>query len=293
MKIEQIGTRGTLFTFSGDDSPMSYPTSVYLIKGHEHLFLCDTHLGPLSMEIVKRYIDENFPNKILVVFNTHSDYDHIWGNCAFTKSPIISHTKCRATMVEKGQGALKDLAHFQHGPVELLLPDLVFDSKLAFADEGIEFFYSPGHTDDSASCYDAVDDVLFVGDSLEIPLPFVSQYRIDDFINTLNLYKKYNAKILLTAHSGIVNEQLVNETITYLEKLSAGEPVQFSDADATDIHEYNLKKILLARYEEMAREALGEKFDFLELNAIFKAKRQESIEELESALKEYLLHGQK
>lgn len=288
MKIEQIGTRGTLFTFSGDDSPMSYPTSVYLINGEHHLFLCDTHLGPLSMEVVQKYITENFDHKTVAVFNTHSDYDHVWGNCVFTKSPIISHTKCRQNMLEKGPVALADLAHFHHGEVELLLPDLVFDNKLAFADEGVEFFYSPGHTDDSASCYDAKDGVLFVGDSLEIPLPFISQSRVENFIDTLKLYKEYNAKVLLTSHSGIVTEQLVNDTITYLEQLQAGETIQFADEDAAGIHEYNLKKVLLARYEETAREKLGEKFDFLQLNTIFKDKRQGTLEDLEIALKAYL-----
>ena len=77
MKSQQIGSRGVLFTFQDGDSPMTGETSVYLIEGRYRFYLCDTFLGNRSMSVVKNYIQET-PRKDLVIFNSHSDYDHIW-----------------------------------------------------------------------------------------------------------------------------------------------------------------------------------------------------------------------
>ena len=70
MNIRKTGTRGTIFTYDDD-------ISVYLIKGNPKIVLCDTHLGPLSMEVIKQYLAADYPQKEILIFNSHSDWDHI------------------------------------------------------------------------------------------------------------------------------------------------------------------------------------------------------------------------
>lgn len=76
-EVKEISERGVIFQYEDENL-------VYLIKGKDRLYLCDTHEGPESMKSVKNYIKENdLQNKKMIVFNSHSDFDHNWGNCTF------------------------------------------------------------------------------------------------------------------------------------------------------------------------------------------------------------------
>jgi len=220
VKIEKISKRGTLFTFQEGDSLFTQDTCVYLINTGEKLFLCDTHVGPKSMAVVKDYINaEGLGDKEVIVFNSHGDWDHIWGNCAFPDSTIIAHDSCRRRILENGE---KDLERFKgkyhDGSFELKLPNLTFDSRLNFEDYGIEFIYAPGHTVDSAICFDREDSVLFAGDLIEDPEPYLQYENLEVYIKSLEYIKSIKAGTVISGHSGIVDEDLINENISYIKK---------------------------------------------------------------------------
>ena len=162
MKATQIGTRGTVFEFQDP-----YPHNVYVIYGDEIVFVCDTSCGPDSMIPVLKHIEKmGASSKDVVVFNTHFHYDHIWGNSSFPDAMIISHNLCRDEMPVHHGEALKNYGDHVRGDVELVLPNVVFDERLEFVEEGVVFFHSPGHTADSATCLDLVDKVLIVGGTI-------------------------------------------------------------------------------------------------------------------------------
>lgn len=257
MDIKKVGNRGTLFTFEDE-------TAVYLINSDERLFLCDTHLGPVSMGYVKQYINEQgWTDKELIVYNSHSDWDHIWGNCAFKDQIIIGHVMCRKRMLERSMYDLEALPQeFRKGNVELRLPDLTFDSRLNFEEDEIEFIYAPGHTVCSAICYDKRDLVLFTGDLVEAPMPFVIYEGTEDFIKSLELIKSIHANVVVTAHSGIADEKLIDNNIAYIKSIHNNIPLSFEDEGDKMMHENNLKRILILKYEKIIKEKLGERFDY-------------------------------
>lgn len=219
MEISKIGKRGVFFTFQEGDSAFSQDTSVYLINAGDKLFLCDTHVGPKSMEAVKEYINaQGLRDKESIVFNSHGDWDHIWGNCAFPNSTIIAHESCRQRILESGELDLeKYKGKYHDGSFKLKLPNLTFDSRLNFEDYGIEFIYAPGHTVDSAICYDKKDSVLFVGDLVEHPYPYLSYDDLEAFIKSLEYIKNLGARIILCGHSGRVDEDLINENMAFIK----------------------------------------------------------------------------
>lgn len=242
MKIQKIGSRGILFTFEPNDSNVPYSTSVYLINSDNYIFLCDTHLGTNSMEFIKKYINDFIKEKPIIIFNSHSDYDHIWGNCAFEKKIIISHTKCREIIIEKGMNVLKNYENYKNGEVILKLPNLTFDNKIIFEDDNIEFFYTPGHTIDSASCFDKKDMVIFSGDLFEDPIPYLGYHKLEEYIKTIELLKKTNTTII-SAHSGIINESLINKNLLYIKDVYSGKELYFKDDKIQEIHNFNIKNI--------------------------------------------------
>ena len=179
MKTTKIGNRGMLFTFYELDG---FATNVYLINTQDNIFIVDTFLGPESVKEIKQHISENFPNKNIIIFNTHFHWDHIWGNCAFPASDIIAHSKCRKNIEIHGENELKKFKKFKQGEVAIVYPNITFEDRLIFHDDEIEIFYSPGHSDGSASLYDKVDKVLYVGDNVEGPIPFFCNDNFDEYI---------------------------------------------------------------------------------------------------------------
>ncbi|AFM39504.1 Zn-dependent hydrolase, glyoxylase [Desulfosporosinus acidiphilus SJ4] len=282
MIIQEIGQRGVIFTF--DDE-----ISVYLIKGDHYHVLCDTHLGPASMNAVKDYLPYRLRPKELLVFNSHSDWDHIWGNCAFEDALIIGHETTRTRMLEIGNFELNRLKKFHNGRIELKYPNLTFQEKLTLADEGIEFIYAPGHTIDSSLCFDQRDSVLFVGDLVEFPIPYLDYYDLHAFVQTLEYIRNFPARTKLSAHSGIVADDLIERNLAYIEKIQQGQSVpRDMIGPSVEVHQYNLNNLLLLKYEPLIRKKFGPNFDYSAYKSNFSDLGTIPSEDFKAKLQNYL-----
>jgi len=241
MSSHRTGTRGVLVPF---DDP--YYTNVYIIFGEEHVFVLDTFLGNESMNIIHQLIeDEGCAGVPIVVFNSHADYDHYWGNGAFKNASIIGHQLCYQRIISEGEASLVKYADHQRGKIDLLPPTHRFQEILKFEDEEVTFFHTPGHTLDSSSCFDERDGVLFVGDNVESPIPYLNHANFDQYIRNLESYLKLDWKFLLTGHDPIMDKpDLIKRNIDYLKKFRDWnlDIDSFSVAELRR-HEYNLNKI--------------------------------------------------
>ena len=237
MKVQQIGTRGIMFTFYELDN---YPTNVFVIHGLTHTFVCDTFLGPASMEEVKNYFRYNYEEKPFIVFNSHFHWDHIWGNCAFS-SMIIAHTLCRESIIQEGESELEQYDEYRQGEVNIVLPNCTFHKRISFPEEGVEFFYTPGHTRDSASCIDLVDDTLFVGDNVEAPIPYLFYENLKEYSCTLQKLLDMDATNIIPGHGTICDESLVYENQAYIEAFINHDTEKYEKGKYQHLHQINVK----------------------------------------------------
>lgn len=256
-EVKEIGERGVIFQYDDDNL-------VYLIKGKKRLYLCDTHEGPESMKIVKKYIEENdLVNKELIVFNSHSDFDHNWGNCSFEDELIIGHKYNLERFKMRGEYDLKIKGHFQKGEVKLVYPNFTFDKKISFADDEIEFVYAPGHTVCSSVCIDKKDSVVYAGDLIEAPIPVILWDDLEQYIATLKYLQNLSNNTIIASHSGIVDLRLINNNIKYLKNLFEKNEIIFTgDEIAHKRHEANKKNLLMVKLERLARRKSGDEFDY-------------------------------
>lgn len=239
MEIKKIGSRGTLFTFADG----GFSTCMYLIIGKKYNFLIDTYRGPDAIEEVKDYIEFNSPDKPLLIIYTHSHYDHTWGACAFEKKTVIAHEKCDKFVREEEPAFLEQHSELASGKVELVFPDMVFKNSLVFPSEGLEFFYTPGHTIDSISCFDSVDKVLIAGDNIESPIPYLLSEDLVTHRDTLNKYLERDYDYLIASHDGIISEKLLLDNINYITAVIAGDDEEYKEGNTAKIHEVNLKNL--------------------------------------------------
>lgn len=282
MVIKEIGSRGVILTFEDD-------ISIYLVHTEHRFFLCDTHLGPISMDCVKQYISAELNKKEIIVFNSHSDWDHIWGNCAFADAIIVGHESCRKRMHERGELELEKFAKYHNGTIELKLPNLTFDHRIVFEEDGIEFIYAPGHTIDSAVCFDRKDSVLFVGDLVEYPIPYLDFHDLEAFIKALEFIKGFPARVKISAHSGIIDEKLIDDNIAYIKDVLFNRPVDAEKyGECRSVHSFNVNNLLFLKYENIAREKLKEEFDYRAFRSNFGDLHAIKYEDLEEALENYM-----
>ncbi|HEY3426860.1 MAG TPA: MBL fold metallo-hydrolase [Negativicutes bacterium] len=282
--VSKVGNRGAIFTFEDD-------ITVYLIDTAKNWFLCDTHLGPQSMECIKNYISLQANKKEVIVFNSHSDWDHIWGNCAFQSGIIIGHETCRQRMNEIGQFDLARLPEYHRGTIELVLPNLTFSDRITFVEADIEFIYAPGHTIDSSVCFDRKDSVLFVGDLVEYPIPYLDFSDLEAYIKTLDFIKNFPAKVKVSSHSGIIDNTLIDRNITYIKDIIKGssiDPIVYQECP--EVHNFNINNRLFLKYENMVREELKDNFDYTLFKNNFEDLKKVSYTDLQEALELYFMH---
>ncbi len=242
MSSTRIGKRGVLVSY---DDP--YHTNVYIIFGDEHVFVLDTFLGNDSMKIVHQlFEDEGRIGMPVVVFNSHADYDHYWGNGAFKDATIIGHEYCKERILSEGEASLVKYAIHQRGEIELIPPSRTFQQSLNYEREGVRFFHTPGHSLDSSSCFDERDRVIFVGDNVESPIPYLNHVNFDQYIRSLESYLAIDWKYIVTGHDPLMDKpDLVKENVEYLQRFRdwSLDLDSFSVAKLHRHIEHNLKAI--------------------------------------------------
>ncbi len=258
MQAKEIGNRGVMFTFEPQECPIGGST-VYLINGKNTIYLCDTHLGSASTDPILAYIQEKgWQEKDVVIFFSHSDWDHIWGAGTFPGATIVSHRQCRQRIVQRGMLELLRYGEHRQGDVKLRLPSVTFQTSIIFEEDQVEFFHAPGHTPDSACCRDYQDNVIFVGDLVERPAPTVSWHDVESFIETLETLKTMGAQAYVSSHSGLVEPDDLSHNIAFLHQYLE----TLSRPPRSPQEEIRQKEYTLLMFEDAIRQAQGEKFDY-------------------------------
>lgn len=233
MNIRNISDNSCVYIF---DDIESYLTNVFVIEKESSFYIIDTFCGSDSMTPILNRLK----NKKIRVINTHFHWDHVWGNCCFKEWDIISHNYCRELLDVHWNDQINQNSSYITGIVEKWLPNVTFSEKVFFHDDGIELFYSPGHTKDSISIYDHNEKVLYAGDNLERPIVYVEDKDVSTYINTLKKYLEYNPTKIVSGHNIDLTIDDINNTIKYLEGLLAGEEMNFESEYMKKIHNQNL-----------------------------------------------------
>jgi glyoxylase-like metal-dependent hydrolase (beta-lactamase superfamily II) len=241
MKVQEVGSRGYVFTF---EDP--YKLNIYVINGDQTIFFCDTGFGSDSVDQILEFLEkQSITSKPFIAFNSHADYDHVWGNHIFEGSDIIAHELSPEIFEKEGEEILELNSAHKRGDVILTPPNRLFKDRIVFEEEGVEFYHSPGHTLESSSCFDIKEKILFVGDNIESPFPYVNFLNLDEYIETLEKYLARNAKIIISGHDEIMyNDNLIRKNLEYLEEIKSGKVSREGfTSKHKGIHYNNVKRI--------------------------------------------------
>jgi len=237
MEIKKVGNKGILFTFYD----LNMPTNVYVINGKSYFYVIDTYLGPDIMDKVSQYMKTHYGDKQAVVVNTHNHWDHVWGNCFFPSSIIISHKLCKKNMEKYGDEALLEYKDLKRGDVTLTYPNLTFTDEIWFEEDNLYIYYTPGHTNDGISIVDFEDKVLLAGDNLERPIPYIASKNLKQYIKTLEDYLKLDVDFIIGGHTACEDKRLVEDNLDYIKKVSVGDCTEFEKGEYAANHKCNME----------------------------------------------------
>jgi glyoxylase-like metal-dependent hydrolase (beta-lactamase superfamily II) len=210
----KIKDNGFLFQYYLDYKDFKGITNVFVKAGKKFVFICDSFVAPQEMEEIKDFISQKYADKRIIVFNSHYDFDHCWGNAAFEKDLIISNM-----LTKKKMQSYSYQEERKYYPMpKIVYPNLTFEGELLFQTEGVIFFHSPGHTLDSSSCYFIDEKILFAGDNLEYPVPFYQNDLIDKHIYSLEKYLKMDLDVIIFGHGKPeFNKKIIRDNLDYLK----------------------------------------------------------------------------
>jgi glyoxylase-like metal-dependent hydrolase (beta-lactamase superfamily II) len=158
---------------------------VFVIVAERYVVLVDTLINPRTAADLLRIAEPHLDGRQLLVVNTHSHWDHAWGNLLFAgpgarrPAPIIATCRCadllRSPEAQQKLAQKRESEPQRFGDVELVAPTLLFEERFVIdgGDLTLELFATPGHASDHIAIYIPQIRTLLPGDAAELPFPFV------------------------------------------------------------------------------------------------------------------------
>lgn len=236
----------------------------YNITTERFVIICDTLLCPEDAQILLETVQQDLPGRQLLVFNSHSDWDHVWGNSYFTETHmgtppalIIGHQLAAARL-----GSAESLAFlhdsqqrdalFKH--VVLTPPTLTFDHKLTIlgGDLTLEFLHTPGHCPDHCALWLPELRLLLAFDAVEWPLPTIENaHGVSAMQTTLDTLQQLQPQTVLCSHGETTQPHILQDNSSYLQTLKKRCRTVLATQPASALHTQQPSQLIQYPYEEV------------------------------------------
>ena len=240
--------------------------NVFALITERAVILVDTLLNEVTAEALVDHIQSYLAGRQLLIINSHSDWDHAWGNQLFAgpnaryPAPIIAHANAS---VEYNQADNLDLLAKVRvtrpeifGEVVLTPPTLTFADDLWIngGDLTLHLFPTPGHRPDHIAIYIPEIGTLLAGDAAEIPFPMLqSSADLPVLRASLARMAAFDAPSVFYCHAPpTIGPQLLHDNIAYYDALEAvGRAALANGLDADAVATRDLPAALNCHFEEV------------------------------------------
>ncbi|BCL79486.1 hypothetical protein ccbrp13_19510 [Ktedonobacteria bacterium brp13] len=257
---EELDPRIHIFRriFVAPDKAGELQVDAYVLRTERFLIFCDTLLCPsdvaLMVEHVTRTPDETpgiheRHKRQWLVINSHSDWDHVWGNAYFTQRserseqsesseqpeqsehplpPIIGHTlnaqrqsnTYNRTFLCDYKNRYPLFEDVQHVP-----PTLSFEQQMLIdgGDLTLELLHAPGHSADHIAVWLPQLRTLLAFDAVEWPFPSIEDAQsVSALRETLQRFLSLDPRFVLCSHGtaeGVEGIRILKQNYLYIRRL--------------------------------------------------------------------------
>ena len=223
----------------------------YAVVTERFVVLVDTLHSPNAAASVMHELREFMAagGRTALVVNTHSHWDHSWGNCVFAgpgsawPAPIVGHRRGAQMLIS--DAAQAELARRQaeepetFGEVRLQPATLLIDGETTIdgGDVRLVVTPTPGHEPDHLSVFIPELRALFAGDAAEWPLPFVgTPDSLSDVRTSLQRMVSWDPAVVFYAHGhGRTSPDVLRANAAYFDELERrvrAAPIRSSESDS-------------------------------------------------------------
>jgi len=199
-----------------------------VVIGSDAILVIDTLASAKHAQKLIEQIRMISENPIKYVVNTHSHFDHTWGNSEFAKlGAIVVGHKAIPVTAEQGEEALARAENYGLTVedvigTEIKLPDVLIDAflEIDLGDVRVTVDYpGPGHTPDNITVFVNDDSVLFVGDLIFNKYhPFMGDGDIDNWTSILSDIEQSTAQIIVPGHGPRVSKSDIQDMALYINE---------------------------------------------------------------------------
>jgi hydroxyacylglutathione hydrolase len=189
-----------------------------VVVTNDLVLVVDPGYLPNEINEIRQFVEAVKQGRQIVLFFTHSDFDHIIGNGAFPNAKKIASRQFVNSSLKNKQ--LKDIFSFDDDlyidreyKLEYPIINFIIDAdgqELQIRDTKITFFQAFGHTNDGLFAVIENDNLIIAGDYLsDLEFPFVyHSYR--EYEKTLESFKRVTQKksnwILVPGHGSVTKD---------------------------------------------------------------------------------------
>lgn len=240
---------------------------VFAVITERTVILVDTLLNEVTAEALVEHVRSHLPGRQLLIINSHSDWDHAWGNQLFAgpkaryPAPVIAHANAS---IEYNHADNVDLLAKVSvtrpeifGEVVLTKPTITFADDLWIngGDLTLHLFPTPGHRPDHIAVFIPEIGTLLAGDAAEIPFPMLqSSGDLPTVRASLARMAALNAPSVFYCHAHpSVGPMLLHDNIAYYDALEASCRAALAKGfDAEAVPTSDLPNALNCNFEDVA-----------------------------------------
>lgn len=198
------------------------------VRTERYNILVDTLATPSLCRQALDLLAGAMGQRLLLVINSHMDWDHFWGNAALDRGvPIIGHAKAMDRLRQPAaQQILTEKKQEQRfEAVELIAPTITFGGEsmvLHGGDLSLELIHTPGHTPDHVAVWIPEIRTCLAVDTVERPIPEVWSSDPADLralIASLKRIRDLQADYVVLAHGQSADPAIVDANLHYFAKL--------------------------------------------------------------------------
>ncbi|WP_327088435.1 MBL fold metallo-hydrolase [Nonomuraea sp. NBC_01738] len=209
----------------------SYDLNVGLVVGDGHCLVLDTRCTHREAADLIAAIRRITPDPWTVV-NSHSHFDHYFGNAVFVPTDIWAHARCAATIARTGEEQKAILAErmpperrAEMEEVEIVLPDHTFTDQatLDIGGRAVHMrYFGLGHSDNDIVLHVPDAGVIFAGDLVEegAPPSFGDGYPLDWPRTTAAMLAALPGEVIVPGHGAVVDRSFVTTQGAELEEVA-------------------------------------------------------------------------
>ncbi len=235
-------------------------TNSGIIIGDNSVMVIDSLQAPSAARSLIEDVRYITNKSIKYVVNTHSHWDHAWGNEEFPDAHIIGHVNCYSELIDvewnknwrdevaRMNNPWSDEAHI----INITPPNLTFDNQMQiyFGGRVISFYYfGRAHTSGDIFTYLPTEQIAFTGDVADHKgVPFLADCYPEEWVDTDDKLLTLPIDRFMAGHGPIGGYQSLVESRDFIDQLINNVKVAIKDGkDQTEVTS-SVKKALESQF---------------------------------------------